>query len=536
MKGRNIIRLTFVFPILLLGLTAACGSPPGPETLTTPTHLSETSKTTPVTVASITSTVVTYQPGFKATQCWGAVPPGVLAACGFVVVPENRSQPFSEANSIRLAIEVLRIAGVRYTQPPTFLLGGGPGQDVVGLFVDTFQDYQYILDNGYPSEQYIGHLRDMKEFKAVMDLFVADLQQREFVIFDQRGSGYSRPSLKCHGEDWDVCRRRLVTSGVDIASFNTLENVRDVDDIRLALGYDQINLQGGSYGTRLALEILRQYPQNVRSAVLDGVAPPQVNWATEMVTRYGDALKVLFNHCREDPACDAAYPDLETVFYTLIERLNADPIGVQVGERNLSMHGDDLRDLVWNALYDYNKIRFLPMLIGQASQGRTKVWGQMLASAPAEPGEETIAWGMHFAVDCAERWAYERPQDLITASASLHPAIREAVVHYFADTFEICEQWNVPQAPAYLHSAVKSDVPTLLVSGEFDPGTPPAFAEIAAQTLNRHYTFVFPYMGHTDGFTNFCYSSVISTFLDDPAHAPDASCITQTDKSVFVVE
>ena len=500
-----------ILMLMLIVLLPACGQTP-PKALPA---------SAPHPVESTESLEEGYNPRFEAGDCWGLVPKSVSATCGYVVVPENRSRPWSEDNTVRLAVVILRAPGVEYAQPPTFLLGGGPGQDVIGMFEDLFKNYRYLQEDGFPPEEYPGHLQDMQQFVAVMDRIVADLQKREFVYFDQRGAGYSKPSLKCHGEDWSECRRRLLASGVDIAAYNTMENAADVNDVRLALGYNQINLQGGSYGTRLALEVMRQFPTIVRASVLDGVAPPQTDWAVEMVRLYDDALAVLFDHCREDPACDAAYPELGAVFYSLVERLNEHPVEVSVGDRTETLSGDDLRDTVWNALFDAHKIRFLPMMIGELNDGNSQVWGRLLEGSTQY--DEPMAWGMHYTVECADRWAFETPQDLVAASEGLPLAIREAVVREFADTFWICEQWDVPPAPYVLHTPVYSDIPTLLLSGEFDPGTQPVFAEIVARTLSRHYNYVLPYRGHTDGFTGLCQSLVTSLFLDDPNHAPDTS-------------
>jgi pimeloyl-ACP methyl ester carboxylesterase len=485
---------------------------------------------------SSTPTQEVNRPYFEATECWGTFSSGVDAACGYVIVPEDRSQPYDETNSVRLAVTVLRIKDVQYTQPPTFLLGGGPGQDVVRMFAGLVQDYQYLIENGFPEEQYEGHARDMQEFKRVMDLFFNDLHKREFVLFDQRGAGYSLPSLKCHGADWDDCRARLIASGVDIAAYNTVESVEDVNDIRLALSYEKINLQGGSYGTRLALEVLRRYPEIVRAVVLDGVAPPQIDWGVEMVKRYDDALDVLFDHCTADERCNTAYPELESVFYDLLVRLNNHPIEVTIGDSVAVLNGNDLRDTVWNGLYDASAIRYLPLLIHEVSNGDPEIWGQLLAARSKGQSEETIAWGMHYSTDCAERWVFQSPADLAAAAEGLHPAIREGVANSFINTFRVCEVWSVPAAPAYVHTPVSSEIPTLLVSGEFDPGTPPAFAELAAQTLTHHYNVVFPYLGHTDGFTSSCHASVLSAFLDDPYHAPDTTCFAEMDNPPFVIQ
>ena len=476
------------------------------------------------------------EPILEPHACWLTTPEGVAATCGFVIVPENRSKPPGEDNTVRLAVVVLNAPGIEYTQPPTFLLGGGPGQDVVGLLDALFKDYRNLTGSEFPPEQYPGHLQDMQQRKATMDIFIDDLQKRELILFDQRGSGYSQPSLKCHGEDWDVCHDRLVYSGVDIASYNTIENVEDINDIRLALGYEQINLEGGSYGTRLALEAMRQHPDIFRAVILDGVAPPQINWAEEMVARYDEALRVLFDHCKADPQCDAAYPHLGTVFYRLIPKLNVQPLQIEFGDQVVTLNGDDLRDTVWNALYDSVSIRFLPMLIVQANDGNTDTWKGLIAATASTNAEETIAWGMHYSTDCAERWQFSDRQDLVAASRDLPPEIKEAVVDCFDDTFWTCEIWDVPTAPAYFHTPVESNIPTLLLSGEFDPGTPPAFADLAAATLSHHYNIVFPYLGHTDGFNSPCHASIVSSFLDDPSHAPDTSCVAEMDHPPFVVE
>jgi pimeloyl-ACP methyl ester carboxylesterase len=296
-----------------------------------------------------------------------------------MIVPENRDRMPADGNTVRLAVVALRAPGVHYDQPPTVLLGSGPGQDVVGLFAGFFSDYAAPKTRPYPPEAYPGHWKDLQAFEQVIDLLVADLQKREFVYFDQRGAGYSEPVLRCHAERWDACRERLAAAGVDLAAYNTSENADDVNDLRLVLGYDQINLQGGSYGTRLALEVMRRHPAIVRAAVLDGVVPPQTYWSTEMVRRYADALQVLFDHCQADLRCNAAYPDLESVFYRQVARLNARSLEVPVGDHQELYDGDDLRDTVWNALWDAHTIPFVPMLIAQRARSRQLSWTTLAA-------------------------------------------------------------------------------------------------------------------------------------------------------------
>lgn len=473
-----------------------------------------------------------YQPRWVPGACQAAYPSNIEAVCGHVIVPANRALPWTEHNTVQLAVVILRARGVRYRAAPTFLLGGGPGQDVISLFERLIGERERLVANEPPAEQYPGHAADIGEFRAAMDLLIADLAKRELVLFDQRGAGRSVPVLRCARERWAACRRRLAAEGVDVATYNSIESAADVNDIRRALGYQRINLQGGSYGTRLGLEVMRRYPRSVRAAVLDGVAPPQLNWSAEVTRVYGAALDVLFDHCDANAACARAYPDLRATFYALVQRLEAEPLEL-AAQGGQPFDGDDLRDVVWNGLFDLQRIRFLPMMIGRLAQGDASVLERMLASA--EASGDQIAWGMHYSVECAERLAFSSPRDVVLAARELHPAIRQGVIREFTRPFEICEEWAVPRAPASVREPVTSDVPTLLLSGEFDPGTTPAFADVAAATLTHHFHFVLPYEGHTDMFFSHCHSALASAFLDDPARAPDARCIAARDVPPFVL-
>jgi pimeloyl-ACP methyl ester carboxylesterase len=508
---------TFCFGCLLV-LCAGCqlGLPVPAAVLPTP---------------SPTATVAVRGQAFQARACWGELPPGISAECGFVTVPENRRK--QAGASIRLAVMILREEGVKPAGEPTLLLGGGPGQDTIGLIIGLLGEYDRLRTKGYPVAQYEGQLIDWLEFRGVMDLLIEDLAKRDLVVFDQRGAGYSEPSLKCHGERYDLCHERLVQKGIDLSGYNTRENAADVEAIRQAMGYDRINLQAGSYGTRLAIRMMRDFPQHLRAVVLDGVAPPQLDWYAEVTARYDRMVEVVFDHCAVDPRCREAYPNLRSEFYELMGRLDHEPAQLPGGWH---IHADEFLALVWNTLYDISGIRWLPLVVHHAYQGDYETLETLARVKYAGDASESMSWGMNYAVECAEEWSEDTRQKVLAAGRGLNPAIAEAAVGQFMPMEDMCREWNVPSELPESDEAVSSQVPTLLLSGEFDPGTPPAFAEVAAATLPRHYSYVFPSMGHTDGFLSRCWSSVQSQFLDNPERAPDSSCIREMPDAVFVTD
>ncbi|MEZ4580793.1 MAG: alpha/beta fold hydrolase [Caldilineaceae bacterium] len=215
--------------------------------------------------------------------------------CGYVVVPERRQDVTdpSAVNTIRLAVVVLPATGAAPADDPLFVAQGGPGGSTIDVFTDL------LLDSP---------LRD----------------RRDIVLFDQRGTLYSDPNLICtevqarrdelfmaSDEEYPAllaqvtsdCRARLTAAGIDVAAYNSLENAADVDDIRRALGYEDINFYGVSYGTLLGFHLMRMFPDHLRSVILDGVVPPQVNFITESAASEERVFAAFFPRARGRSLC-----------------------------------------------------------------------------------------------------------------------------------------------------------------------------------------------------------------------------------------
>ncbi len=451
------------------------------------------------------------------------VPADANIDCGYIVVPEEHAK--DNGKTIKLAVAVLRATdadGKRLNETikkgdPLIMLQGGPG----GSTIDT---YGIAMRNS--------KLR----------------RHRDIVLFDQRGTGKSLPGLFCPEIyqlsietaevqlDYDAgmnrydaavatCRERMIKEGINLNAFDSLENAADVDAVRAALGYDRINLYGVSYGTLLALHVMRNFPAIVRSAVIDSVVPTQNNFVIEATRSENRALTELFNACAADTACNRDYPNLEKTFYDLVERLDKTPARVTVADPNtgrtyrIPVDGETLQAFVFQSLYPSGLIPLLPRMIYETYDGRTGTLGNV---AGLFLFTKSIANGMYYSVLCAEDSDYD-PK--LAAWPELRPQIAKNAVKDAESQKRICAAFNVEQLPAAVDDPVVSDIPTLVLNGRFDPITPPANGAQAAETLANSYSFVFPNTGHGAYQAVECATNIADAFIDSPTVKPDDSCI-----------
>ncbi|MBN1967478.1 MAG: alpha/beta fold hydrolase, partial [Anaerolineae bacterium] len=304
-----------------------------------------------------------------------------------------------------------------------------------------------------------------------------------------------------------------------------------------ALGYEEWNLYGISYGTRLALAVMRDHPEGVRSVVLDSTYPLMSGSWVEELTTTEEALNTLFDGCMADAHCSAQHPDLETMFYALVEQLEAQPVTFSVVHPvtgtaiTLTMDGSTLVNLVYVLLYDTSAIPWLPRLIVQASQGDI--------SGLARYGTGVIAWfmrgsnGVALSIKCAEVVPYSDPADLGAVIAVVRPELRDVLQENVDSQTAVCAVWDVPPADPIENQAVTSTIPTLILAGAYDPVTPPEWGYRAAETLPNSYVYLFPAVGHGVTGRELCSRFVSAMFLNDPTAAPDAPCLARLRGPVF---
>jgi pimeloyl-ACP methyl ester carboxylesterase len=472
---------------------------------------------------------------FISTACRFVLPEdvhqGEQVDCGYLTVPEQRADP--DTRLIRLAVAIFHPPG-GVTQPdPLIYLSGGPGASVLEAV-----RYQFDLLS-----------------KPAFDT------GRDLVLFDQRGVGLSQPALDCPEleqlsldlldrqvknqtiteaqtnrlllESIATCQTNL-SQIADLSAYNTTASAADVEDLRQALGYETVNLWGGSYGTRLALEVMRRNPQSLRAVVLDAVYPPDVDLYASAPDNFHRALERLFTACAANAVCSQAYPDLETEFYTLVTRLNAKPVLREIqnpltGQRYEAwMTGDNLLGMIFQLLYD-SKLRYLlPGIIHAASQGDYTTFDQVRGALIAQM--KLSSRGMMFSVQCHEEVPFSSPHSLQKA-IDRHPQLAGMYQGPILgkQTYVVCQVWPAGKAGTEANQPVYSDIATLVLSGEFDPITPPAWGRRVAQTLQNAYFYEYSGVGHGASTLAGCPNQMMADFLSDPSIAPDDDCMHEMD-------
>lgn len=332
--------------------------------------------------------------------------------------------------------------------------------------------------------------------------------RRDIVLVDQRGTGRSAP-LRCDSDEQPArpvgemadpkaalqavqrCRQALqkLPHG-DLRRYTTTLAMQDVDAVRQALGAEQLNLVGGSYGTRAALEFLRQFPQAVRRAVLDGVAPPDMALPASMGVDAQAAFDALLAWCDADAVCHREHPDLRGRWRQLLAGLPREVATVHPlsgRDETLRMTPDLLASLVRGPLYSPLAASALPAAVEQAAAGR---WTPLLGLSMMQSGGRgsALASGMHFSVICAE----DQPR------AAALPAAGGDFGQGVADLYrQVCADWPRGDVPAAFYRMPPAPVPVLLLSGAVDPITPARHGDRAAAALGpraRHW--VVPNAGH----------------------------------------
>lgn len=464
-------------------------------------------------------------PHFEPSECPFTPPFGVTIKCGYLSVPENRSIP--DSPTIRLAVAIIKSRSEHPAPDPVIYLEGGPGVSAL----------------------------DGVSYWAMMPF----LENRDFILVDQRGTGYSEPGLHCPEYDDLIsdtlddlldneeairltkeaslaCRDRLLEKGIDLSAYNSAESAADLADLRIALGYKEWNLYGISYGTRLAQTIMRDHPEGIRSVILDSTVPIAANTYEAWPETTPEVFTTFFNGCAADPACSRAFPDLEAHFYELVDQADEEPLVLRMTNPyteepvDVPFTGDALINTIFGALYDSGLIPYVPLIIERAYQGDTRLLERYAELDLMLDAETDFSIGMYYSVECYEEVPFNE-YGIAQQASERHPELNKLIVN--ESDFLICPEWGVEQASPLENEPVTSPIPTLVLAGEYDPITPVTWGQMTAETLPNSYFFSFPGLGHGTTLMD-CPQSIAMHFIASPMRRPNASCLRYMEGPEFV--
>jgi pimeloyl-ACP methyl ester carboxylesterase len=477
--------------------------------------------------------------GFQAADCPDPNYPGVPDAnlgpnysCGYLTVPENRRAP--NGRTIRILVARVKAATNAPRPDPIVFLAGGPGgagtlsaPAVVAGGMNAERDVIFVNQRGTLHSDPHLSCREMDDFAA----------QSIGLIYEAA----STAALDAAGVT--TCRERIAPSGADLAAYNTRENAADIADLRVALGIEWWNVYGVSYGSDLALQLLRDHPEGIRSVVLDSVVPPNQNIVDKWWAAPASGLEAIFAACAAQPACAAAYPNLATDFTTTVNRLSATPAEITVGDPSgqpvrVTIDGFKLFPvmLAWSA--SVTQVIDIPRLIDNLANGDGTLAAAAIVATNDLPEDERglLGSGLALGAYCQEMANWTDAERALSEARIAMPAIAEPVLR-IAPTgswlFDECRAWGLGRSdPATLATAI-SKVPTLILAGTFDSNTAPAWVEQVTPGLSNAVVLHFPGVGHGVLPTSHCAQTIMTEFLDDPHSAVDSSCIAQTTIPTF---
>ncbi|MDA8621046.1 alpha/beta hydrolase [Psychrosphaera sp.] len=406
------------------------------------------------------------------------------ALCGTYSVAENRSKAMSDENKIDLNVVVLPRFKEESKALPVVFLAGGPGQAAT-------------------------------ELAGGLNMMLNDVrQQHDIILVDQRGTGKSSP-LVCNEEGIDpltfdensldieaeVKKCLVELSSRHLPSYNSIDAIKDIEAVREALGHKKIHVFGGSYGTRAGFTYLQQFPESIETATLDSNAPMQL-----VIGFFGKtserAFDLLVEDCKAHDDCNKAFPTLKQDYLTLTNRLKEGPIVQQIfhplsGEPvEMVLTFNKVTDTLRSTLYALGSRVLLPYIVNKAASGDYRALAALMTQSDTSkraPGQ--LYAGLTMNILCNEDFPRAIASDYTNDADNYFNGERG-----YSALSEYCKYWPEWSVDPEFNKPLKTSVPVLLFSGKYDPVTPPAYGEMAMETLENAKHIVIEQGSHVASF------------------------------------
>jgi pimeloyl-ACP methyl ester carboxylesterase len=436
---------------------------------------------------------------------------------GYVTVPEWHSR--SRGPVIQLAVARFKSISDNPAPDPVVLNTGGPGDSNMDQFIPTM----------------------------VGPMGQAILAQRDVVIIELRGLRYSKPALICDEVfeaqlsmiDKDIRGKeanqilltamrasydRFQKEGIDLSAYNNVETAADIVMIMTTLGYDKFNIFGSSAGTMVAQHVMRDYPQRVRSVVLNAAVPLGGPFFRNMMSNASKSLERMFELCEADETCNPTSPDMEEKFFAYLEQLNKEPITIPVkhpssGEKvRFVLNGDRLSSWIFTSMYFNTQI---PYSLSKFMAGD---YSELQNSANIFFPMNNFSYGLSYTIFSSESLDFT-VEDIEVGGR--YSAFVDGMSLFFSPSLlaQAQEFWKIKPLDRSLLKPLKSDIPTLIFNGEMDHVLPTAYIKDMTSNLSNGYMYLFPGVAHSPIDAGSCAFMMAMEFLADPTKAPDSACM-----------
>lgn len=440
---------------------------------------------------------------------WLPIREDVLA--GAILVPENHDAP--SGKKIRITYVILKAKDTLSSKYPMIFFSGGPGGNTL-------------------NEGTVGFLLEHQ-----MRI------ERDIILFDQRGIGYSSalPDMsfkafdimaKDANEDEELAlskamileyKKKCEENNINPQYYNTIQNAKDVGMLFKHLGYGKYNLFGGSYGTRIARVVQDMFPENIHSSVLDSPAPLSGDFLLNRLDSYSLALERIFKYCEDNVKCKKEYPDLKEDYFKAISKLAQKPLTVTMNDTlNVTINAQDGIYLLRRLLYQNNSREKAPELISSFIEGNGPVIDEVLQF------EYQLTGGLNLtillSVEKFENFNPTNTAKVIQESYKKYPLL-PVKIGFFDAFYQAGKNWHSGSLPMEDRRFQDSDIPTLILVNRFDPVTPPKNGVLFMENLNNGTLLVLDEGGHGGGGNSECMSQVMIDFMNDPYAKLDITCL-----------
>ncbi len=448
---------------------------------------------------------------------------------GYLTVPENWDKP--EGKKIKLAVAVLKSTSKNGSSNPVVFVEGGPGAgDIKGIWT------------------WLQHpLRE----------------KSDIVLVDLRGVGFSSPKFcpelgekfleilaKNQNSSQDeqqkavaamACKQDLMNRNIDINAYNSKSIAKDLNALKKALKYDNWNVYGVSYATYTVQVYANDFPKDIKTLILDSSIPDISKfYYNQNTSNYMNSLEKVFDACKNDPNCNKQYPNLESVYYETIEKLDKKPITVKVDKKIIpsgvfTYNTEDFKVCIQQSLYRKKLIQVIPLLITEFNKESKSTLGSLVA---AFAGSLSLDYGLFYSTICNEALPYNSIE-AFNKDALKYKKLKGGLSFYKSD-FLVSDKWNLgankqSNMPNDLSNLTALTAPVLVFSGGFDPVTPVVNGKITADRFKNAFLVNAPVSGHGPTFSE-AGAKIVAEFIQNPVQRPNSKEMESDNKVRFITD